>query len=175
MSSYEVAFSGELAAGVPIEQVQTNLAKIFNLDAQRVMLLFTGRRIVLRSNLSQADADKYQKVLYHAGALVEVCEQAHSIDQNKSASTAATEPAAAPLTTPSNAATTKPQLSLAEPGENLPTLAATASTAAPTIDVSHLSLAPAGAPLEEIPASKSVIALAVPDVSHLSVAKEPEY
>lgn len=174
MSSYEVAFSGELVADTPIEQVQTNLAKIFNLDAQRVMLLFTGRRIVLRSNLSQAEADKYQKVLYNAGALVEVCEQMQTNSPNKTTSTAATATAVASLATPTPTAATKSQLSLAAPGDDLPTLTATASTPVPAIDISHLSLAPVGAPLEEIPASKSVIELAVPDISHLSVVKEED-
>ena len=72
MSLYEVAFSGQLIAGAQLELVKANVAKVFQADEQRLALLFSGRRIVIKSNLDAAGAEKYRDILARAGALLEV-------------------------------------------------------------------------------------------------------
>lgn len=72
MKLYEIVFSGQLVPGAQAERVQANLAKLFQADAQRIALLFSGRRLVLKNNLDQAGAEKYRSTLERAGAFVEV-------------------------------------------------------------------------------------------------------
>src|SRR5690606_2285064 len=91
MSRFEVAFSGQLLPGAVPEQVRANLARLFQADEQRIALLFSGRRIVIKTDLDEAGAEKYRSTLERAGALAEV----RALD----AETAAVAPAAAtPLT-----------------------------------------------------------------------------
>lgn len=45
MSRFEIAFSGQLVAGARPEVVKANLAKLFQADAQRIELLFSGRPV----------------------------------------------------------------------------------------------------------------------------------
>ena len=72
MGRYEIAFSGKLVPGARPELVQANLGKLFQADAQRIAALFSGRRVILKSNLDEAAAEKYRSTLERAGALVEV-------------------------------------------------------------------------------------------------------
>ena len=72
MSRYEIAFSGQLVPGAQPELVKANMAKLFQADEQRLALLFSGRRIVIKGNLDAAGAEKYRSTLERAGALVEV-------------------------------------------------------------------------------------------------------
>ncbi|HXR02669.1 MAG TPA: hypothetical protein VN798_20035, partial [Pseudomonas sp.] len=68
MKLYEIVFSGQLVTGAQLDRVQANLAKLFQADAQRIALLFSGRRLVLKNNLDQAAAEKYRATLERAGA-----------------------------------------------------------------------------------------------------------
>ena len=72
MSLYEIAFSGQLLPGAKLEQVEANLTKLFQADAQRIALLFSGRRIVIKQNLDFAAAEKYRQAMERAGAQVEI-------------------------------------------------------------------------------------------------------
>ena len=72
MASYEIAFAGQLVPGAQLELVKANLARLFQADAQRIALLFSGRRIVIKNNLDAAGAEKYRATLERAGAMVEV-------------------------------------------------------------------------------------------------------
>ncbi|MGP6218772.1 hypothetical protein ACQUYL_28110, partial [Pseudomonas paraeruginosa] len=74
MSRFEIAFSGQLVAGARPEVVKANLAKLFQADAQRIELLFSGRRVVIKNNLDAASAEKYRSVLERAGAIALVSE-----------------------------------------------------------------------------------------------------
>ena len=60
MSLYEIAFSGQLLPGAKLEQVEANLTRLFQADAQRIALLFSGRRIVIKQNLDFAAVEKYR-------------------------------------------------------------------------------------------------------------------
>ncbi|MCM2330143.1 hypothetical protein SAMN05216229_11225 [Geopseudomonas sagittaria] len=68
----EVAFAGELVPGADAAQVRANLARLFQADPQRIAALFSGRRIVIKSNLDAESAEKYRLTLERAGARVEV-------------------------------------------------------------------------------------------------------
>jgi hypothetical protein len=72
MRCYDIVFNGQLMPGAQLGQVQTNLSKLFQADAARIALLFSGRQIVLKSNLEAVAAEKYRATLARAGALVEV-------------------------------------------------------------------------------------------------------
>jgi len=72
MSLYEIAFSGQLLPGARLEQVEANLSKLFQADAQRIAQLFSGRRIVIKQNLDFAAVEKYRQAMERAGAQVEV-------------------------------------------------------------------------------------------------------
>jgi len=69
---YEIVFSGQLIPGAQLDRVKANLAKLFQADAPRLALLFSGRRLVLKNNLDQSGAEKYRSTLERAGAQVEV-------------------------------------------------------------------------------------------------------
>src|SRR5690606_19262941 len=72
MSRYEIAFSGELAPGATLEQVEINLTRLFQADAQRIALLFSGRRVVIKQGLDFASVEKYREAMARAGAIAEV-------------------------------------------------------------------------------------------------------
>ena len=72
MSLYEIAFSGQLLPGARLEQVEANLTRLFQADAQRIALLFSGRRIVIKQNLDFDAVEKYRVAMERAGAQVEV-------------------------------------------------------------------------------------------------------
>ncbi|RJX76962.1 hypothetical protein [Pseudomonas sp. LS-2] len=76
MKQYEIVFSGQLVPGAQLDRVQANLAKLFQADTQRIALLFSGRRLVLKNNLDPAAAEKYRSTLERAGARVDVVEMA---------------------------------------------------------------------------------------------------
>lgn len=68
MSLYEIAFAGQVVPGAPLEQVKANLARLFQADEQRIALLFSGRRVVIKSGLDAAGAEKYRTTMERAGA-----------------------------------------------------------------------------------------------------------
>ena len=72
MQRYEIVFSGQLVPGAQPDLVKANLAKLFQADAQRIALLFSGRRLVLKNNLDDAAAEKYRSTLERAGAMAQV-------------------------------------------------------------------------------------------------------
>ncbi|MCD4865578.1 hypothetical protein [Pseudomonas sp. PLB05] len=183
---YEIAFQGELVAGADAQQTRQNLMRLFQADEQRIAVLFSGRRMIIKNRLDAATAERYRATLAQAGALVEVVPMAETI-----------EPAAAPAEsrgpTPAPAATASrpsaergslsvaprdavmaafvdiqaPDFGLAPVGADLQDEAA--PVASPRVDLSHLSLAPVGSNLG--PAFEP-LPVAVPDTDHLTLVKE---
>ena len=100
---FEVAFSGEIRAGENPEDVKTRVGKMFNADAAKIAQLFSGNRIVIKKNIDQQTAAKYQNALNKAGAECEV----RSISAAPAGAAPAPKPAeAAPASSPPAAATT---------------------------------------------------------------------
>ena len=206
MKLHEIVFSGQLVPGAQLDRVQANLAKLFQADAQRIALLFSGRRLVLKNNLDQADAEKYRSTLERAGAQAEVVEmpsqvQAATEPQPQAASEPmeveevelapppdeptwtrrAAQPAAP--TAPQRPAekTSKleprdvymaafvdveaPDFTISELGKDVQD--PKAAPVAPRLDLSGLSLAPAGSDMGEVKEQAHVV---VPDISHLKLA-----
>jgi ribosomal protein L37E len=72
MNHYQVLFSGEVAEGAREETVRTNLSRELGIDARKIGQLFSGRTVVIRSQLSQDDALAMQARFADLGALVRI-------------------------------------------------------------------------------------------------------
>lgn len=197
MSRYEIAFAGKLAPGASLEQVQENLARLFQADAQRIGLLLSGRRVVIRQALDLATAEKYRDAMARAGAIAEICEMA--VEEIELAPPPGTSPlarpatpAAAPVPAPAKVAPAPEASSgfaplVIEPRDEY--MAAFVDVQAPDfgvappgtdlqdaypeirppeLDLSALSIAPPGADLGELPRARGKPA---PDTSHLKLAE----
>ncbi len=182
MTRYEIAFSGQLVDGAPMASVQANMARLFQADAQRIALLFSGRRIVIKGNLDQASAEKYRLTLERAGAVVEVL--AMPVEEVELApppvAAAVAEPIVAAAATPvapgrlqvaprdeymaAFADVDAPDFGIAPVGVDLQDAKPDAS--APAVDLSQFSLAPAGSDMGQ---AKAAPAGPPPDTSYLSL------
>ncbi|MDU8501862.1 hypothetical protein RYB01_22115 [Pseudomonas syringae] len=187
MSVYEIVFSAELVAGAQPEKVRANLGKLFNADAERLELLFSGRRLVLKNNLDAATAEKYRATLERAGARVHVLEMNTPLPMEEvelapppdaptwlRKSPASPQPGAGRLQIKPRDAymaafenVDAPDYSVAEAGADL--LPAKAQPAAPLLDLSRLSLAPVGSDMGQAERPESQ---AAPDTSYLKIIPE---
>jgi hypothetical protein len=183
MSRYEIAFSGQLVPGAQLDLVKANMAKLFQADAQRIALLFSGRRLVIKNNLDEAAAEKYRATIERAGALVEVCDMdAVEIEEVEMAPPppydpppAASAPVAAGAPKPLVVAprdeymaafsdVEAPDFGIAPVGVDLQD--EKPEPQAPKVDLSQFSLAPAGSDMGQ---AKTAPAGPAPDVSHLKL------
>lgn len=186
MARYEIAFSAQLVPGAQLELVKANLAKLFQADEQRLALLFSGRRIVIKSNLDAAGAEKYRSTLERAGAVAEVACLDDEIEEIELAAPPAV--VAAPIAAPpaQAAVTSKPagRLQVAPRDEYMAAFAEVDApdfgiaplgddvqddkpqVQAPALDLSQFSLAPAGSDMGE---AKKAPAGPPPDISHLKL------
>jgi hypothetical protein len=181
MSLYEIAFSGQLLPGARLEQVEANLTKLFQADAQRIALLFSGRRIVIKQNLDFAAVEKYRQAMERAGAQVEVKPMPVDVEEielapppaaptanaSSAASSATATPAALKVTPRDEymaafADVEAPDFGIAPVGVDLQD--ARPEPEAPRVDLSQFSLAPVGSDMGELPRDT---AAAVPDTSHI--------
>jgi hypothetical protein len=100
---FEVAFSGQISDGADLDEVKARIGKMFKADDAKLAQLFSGKRIVIKKNIDQATAAKYESALKSAGAECEV----NPMGGAAPVATAAT-PDAAPAE--SNAVTTPPSV-----------------------------------------------------------------
>ena len=187
MSLYEVAFSGQLIAGARLESVKANVAKLFQADEQRIALLFSGRRIVIKSNLDAADAERYRETLARAGALAELRALDGDLVAGEPASAAVapgTPSAAVPAATSSAALPAAGKLKVTPRDEYMAAFVDVEApdfgiaplgadlqdepeaVAIPRIDLSQFSLAPVGSDMGQ---EKNTPAGPPPDISHLKL------
>ncbi len=183
MDRYEIAFSGQLVPGAQLEQVKANLAKLFQADAQRIAMLFSGRRIVIKNNLDAASAEKYRATLARAGALIEVLAMPVEVGEVELAAPPAVQaPGEAGVQQPASAPAGRltvvprdeymaafaevdaPDFGIAPLGDDL--LDDKPEPQAPPLDLSQFSLAPVGSDMEQARAEPDA---AVPDISHLKL------
>lgn len=178
MARYEIAFAGQLVPGAQLDAVKANLAKLFQADAQRIALLFSGRRMVIKNNLDAAGAEKYRATLQRAGALVEVQSMPEELEEIE----LAPPPEPLPIATPQAPAGQRlkvlprdeymaafaevdaPDFGIAPLGEDLQDDKPEAQ--APSLDLTQFSLAPVGSDMGEI---KAAPAAPPPDISHLKL------
>lgn len=189
---YEVAFYGEIVEGADLDQVKAKVAAMFKADAAKLAQLFSGKRVVIKKNIDQATANKYQSALQNAGAQCEVkslAEPASTQPTGDSApstpaqqQTQAVSPAAAPASSSARADSNVPAAPETAPlgitaneisdlgasilplGSNMQEEAK--PPAVPDVDLSGLDLAPPGSDLGELKKHETV---EIPDISNLSI------
>ncbi len=178
MSLYEVAFSGQLVAGTPLELVKANVAKLFQADEQRIALLFSGRRIVIKSNLDAVGAERYRETLARAGAVAELraLDEAPAASPTQDTAPAAPAASSAPLGKLNVAPRDEymaafvdveaPDFGIAPLGADLQD--EPAIVAGPKVDLSQFSLAPVGSDMGQ---EKNQPTAPPPDVSHLKLVE----
>jgi hypothetical protein len=71
-SLYAVTFSGEIQEGARLDEVKARIGKMFKADEVTIARLFSGRRIVIKENLSAEAADKYSIAFTKAGAICDL-------------------------------------------------------------------------------------------------------
>ncbi|QRY81876.1 hypothetical protein JVX91_12505 [Pseudomonas sp. PDNC002] len=183
MSRYEIAFSGQTVPGAQLETVKANLAKLFQADAQRIALLFSGRRMVIKNNLDAEAAEKYRSVLERAGAIVDVVDMDAQIEEIELAPPPAAEPAA-PMQPAASGASSQGRLKVAPRDEYMAAFADVDApdfglapvgadlqdekpeAQAPRVDLSQFSVAPVGSDMGQ---AKPSPAGPAPDTSHLKL------
>lgn len=181
MSRYEIAFSGRTVPGAQLDSVKANLARLFQADAQRIELLFSGRRMVIKNNLDAEAAEKYRSVIERAGAVVEVVDMDAPIEEIELAPPPAADPeqpragkAAAPgrlQVAPRDgymaafADVEALDFGLAPVGADLQD--DKPDVRAPNVDLSQFSVAPVGSDMGQ---AKAAPAGPAPDTSHLKLA-----
>ncbi|MEE9100225.1 MULTISPECIES: hypothetical protein [Pseudomonas] len=176
MSRYEIAFSGRTVPGAQLDGVKANLARLFQADAQRIELLFSGRRMVIKNNLDAEAAEKYRSVIERAGAIVEVVDMDAPIEEIELAPPPAADPQqpAAPgrlQVAPRDgymaafADVEALDFGLAPVGADLQD--DKPEVPAPSVDLSQFSLAPVGSDMGQ---AKAEPAGPAPDTSHLKLA-----
>ncbi len=170
MRLYEIAFSGRLLPGAQPDAVKANLARLFQADAQRIALLFSGRRMVIKNNLDEAAAEKYRVALERAGALAEVSSMEVDVEEVEMA------PPPMPASAPARRLQVAPRdeymaafVDVDAPDFGIAPIGADLQDRkpepqAPAVDLSALSLAPVGSDMGQ---AKTPPAAPAPDVSHI--------
>ena len=171
MPLFEIVFQGQVKAGVAPEQARQRLGQLFQAGEQQLDILFSGRRIVIKQGLDQASADKYRQAIERAGA---VC-----LIEPMGGPTGASEPSVNTASAAQHVAgkvvprdeymaafsdVEAPDFGIAPLGADLQDEYQD-YTPLP-LDLSALSLAPAGADLEEIKRNDAVV---VPSTAHLNL------
>lgn len=190
MPFFEIVFFGELVEGAQLERVRANLAKLFQADAQRLDLLLSGRRLVLKNSLDAATAEKYRATMERAGARVQVVAMAPTVEEAFMEEVELAPPPDEPSWAKKTASADRPTQQASEPRDLYAaafvdvvapdySLARVGSDmqdpkpapVAPALDLSRLSLAPAGSDMGQAARPQSGT---VPDVSHLEVLPADE-
>ena len=70
MAHYNLIFQGQIIEGASLDEVKSNVARLFKADAGKTAALFSGKPIVIKKNLDTEAAKKYLAVLKKAGAVV---------------------------------------------------------------------------------------------------------
>ncbi|VAW75698.1 hypothetical protein MNBD_GAMMA12-1554 [hydrothermal vent metagenome] len=71
-NNFQVVFHGLASSGTTIDQLKTNIAKLYNTEVKNVESLFKGSAVVIKDNLDEATAHKYAEVFRKQGAQCEL-------------------------------------------------------------------------------------------------------
>ncbi len=170
MNLYEIVFCGQLVPGAQPERVQANLGKLFQADEQRLALLFSGRRLVLKSNLDAEAAEKYRSTLERAGAVVEVLDMNLPVEEVELAPPPAESGRGRLQIEPRDpymaafVDVDAPDFPVAEVGSDMQD--PRPEHPVPALDLSAFSLAPAGSDMGQ---AKPAVKALDPDISHLKL------
>ena len=69
---YEVIFYGQIHEDAELNEVKARIGKMFKADEVTIARLFSGKRIVVKRNLSAEAADKYSIAFAQVGAICEL-------------------------------------------------------------------------------------------------------
>ncbi len=72
MGEYQVLFSGEIARGSDMDEVRAKLARELGIDDRKARALFSGRTVVIRSQIDEAEARELQGRLADLGAVCRI-------------------------------------------------------------------------------------------------------
>jgi len=161
MAEYQVVFEGKLTGELPPDEVKRNLSALFKMKAEQVDALFSGKPVVIKKDIDQATALKYQAAFKKAGAICAVLSDA----AENTGQRAKPQPAAASAPPPSRSTG-----GTANPKDRGGRLAGKdiVNIAVPQ-NLSGLSIAEAGAVLENLAGKQSA---KIPDTSGLSFSKD---
>jgi len=81
MGNYQVLFSGEVSPNLNEDTVRANLARELGIDERKARQLFSGRTVVIKSQLSQQDALLVQARFSEFGAICRVKDFSPKIEQ----------------------------------------------------------------------------------------------
>jgi hypothetical protein len=156
MAEYQVVFEGKLTGERPLEEVKRNLAALFKMKAEQVEALFSGNPVVIKRDIDQPTALKYQAAFKKAGA---VCAVMADAPENTLLATQAKSPSA-----PAKSRGTT------SPGDRGGRMAGKdiLDMAVPQ-NLSGLSVAAVGAVLESLPTNQNA---KIPDTSDLSFSRD---
>lgn len=188
MQQFEIAFSGQIAPAAQLNQVKAALGRLFKADEAVIERLFSGQRIVIKQSVNAEEANKYQVAFERIGAVIEIRERVTAPNLDEAVPDVPASEASAETESGSAAAGTAtamlnvtprdeymaafrdvqaPDFGIAPLGEDLQP--AKAATPALELDLSALSIAPAGSDLGQLPSLDKVT---VPDVSHIKLLGE---
>ena len=167
---FDVAFYGIIQPGVDKEAAIQNMARLFKTTPQKVSPFFAGGRMIIKSKLDEATAEKYRAALEKAGLVIK-------LEPQSSADIDVTNISAAPVGADvlENPPEVKPQpigdisaITMAEPGvdvlENPPEV-----KPQPIGDISAITMAEPGADVLENP--PVVETPPIEDISELTIAE----
>lgn len=191
---FNIVFQGELVTGADPARVRENLARVFKMDAAKVEVLFSGKRVVLKKDVDQASAMKFRAVMKQAGAKCEMAPVGEPADSSPSSTRATfSPPDPAQPRVQANQEPPSAREDAADENVDMETIGTiriggsgfsgpfdVAPTGTdledisgreipPPPDISHLSMAPPGTDLEELPRIQKVD---IPDISHLAIAED---
>ncbi|MFT6220946.1 MAG: hypothetical protein ACJA0C_000343 [Candidatus Endobugula sp.] len=80
-NTFDIVFTGDIAGGADIIEVKAKAAQLFRLDDDKLTVLFSGKRTMLKKSIDDEAAQKYQKILNGIGMITVV--QVHATTQAK--------------------------------------------------------------------------------------------
>ncbi|HEX5056417.1 MAG TPA: hypothetical protein VFX02_07950 [Gammaproteobacteria bacterium] len=163
MAEYQVVFEGKLTGELPLDEVKRNLSVLFKMKAEQVDALFSGKPVVIKRDIDQATALKYQAAFKKAGAMCAVLSDAAENTGQRAKPQPASTPASASNASRSIGGTANPKDRGGRmAGKDIVNIAIPQ-------DLSGLSMAEAGAVLEKLPGKQNA---KIPDTSGLSFSKD---
>ncbi len=155
MAHYNLIFQGKIIDGYSLHEVRANIARLFNADAAKTELLFSGKTIVIKKNLDSQSTKKYLAVLKKAGAHIKAV---------KIVETESPPPVEVKAQAPSG-----------ELSAGLASLISYSKPKSATADIDQpeqgLQLAPPGAILQDDSQHHNDSAAQLPDTSHLTMSE----
>ncbi len=120
---YAVVFTAKLSQGISQQHAQSQVARLFKVEPEKVAHLFTGKKVVVKKSLDGASAKKYQQALLKAGLVCTLINQTQAAKKQQAQSaTPATPQATTQNTTTVETDTTLVRSVVKQPPENLAAL-----------------------------------------------------